>query len=35
MRDILVIRFGSLGDLCLLGWALARAARPRAGPSGG
>ena len=24
MSDILVIRFGSLGDLCLLGWALAR-----------
>lgn len=23
-RDILVVRFGSLGDLCLLGWALAR-----------
>lgn len=22
--DILVVRFGSLGDLCLLGWALAR-----------
>ena len=25
-RDILVVRFGSLGDLCLLGWALARLA---------
>jgi heptosyltransferase-2 len=24
MRDILVIRFGALGDLCVLGWALAR-----------
>lgn len=24
--DILVVRFGSLGDLCLLGWALARLA---------
>ena len=23
-HDILVVRFGSLGDLCLLGWALAR-----------
>ncbi len=23
-RDILVVRFGSLGDLCLLGWAMAR-----------
>jgi len=30
-RDILVVRFGSLGDLCLLGWALARLAdRPDA-----
>jgi len=29
--DILVVRFGSLGDLCLLGWALARLAdRPGA-----
>jgi len=26
MRDILVIRFGALGDLCVLGWALARLA---------
>jgi heptosyltransferase-2 len=24
VRNILVIRFGSLGDLCLLGWSLAR-----------
>jgi heptosyltransferase-2 len=24
MREILVIRFGALGDLCVLGWALAR-----------
>lgn len=30
-REILVIRFGSLGDLCLLGWTLARLAdRPGA-----
>ncbi len=26
MRDILVIRFGALGDLCVLGWALSRLA---------
>ncbi len=26
MRNIMVIRFGSLGDLCLLGWSLARLA---------
>ena len=26
MREILVIRFGALGDLCVLGWALARLA---------
>lgn len=26
MQDILVIRFGALGDLCLLGWTLARLA---------
>jgi heptosyltransferase-2 len=25
-RDLLVVRFGSLGDLCLLGWSLARLA---------
>ena len=25
-RDLMVVRFGSLGDLCLLGWALARLA---------
>jgi heptosyltransferase-2 len=26
MREILVIRFGALGDLCVLGWALSRLA---------
>lgn len=31
MQNILVIRFGSLGDLCILGWALSRLAeRPGA-----
>ncbi len=29
-REILIIRFGSLGDLCLLGWSLSRLARPPA-----
>jgi heptosyltransferase-2 len=31
MRNILVIRFGSLGDLCILGWALSRLADSPAG----
>jgi len=29
MRSILVIRFGSLGDLCLLGWSLAALVDPK------
>ena len=31
MRNILVIRFGALGDLCVLGWSLARLADRTAG----
>jgi len=30
MREILVIRFGALGDLCVLGWALSRLADSQA-----
>ncbi len=33
MREVLVIRFGALGDLCVLGWSLARLADRQAGPS--